>query len=489
MIKLNLLPAEQPKDLIEKADLMGAQMTEMLNFAYDNKGRNLKEFVAYFKTKKYSDSLINNFFAGYEGNPADGSTQWQAGFKSSAFSSEIYASRAIKQAIIHSSCGRCAYCESLIHQDQYGDVEHFRPKSAYADDIEESLSYPGYFWLAYRPENLLYSCAICNEAYKKNYFPIFGHRARNPGDDLSEEMPVFLNPYEEDPRLVIRFSALTGHAYPFDLVSRFYGDWKGLNQAQTEEFIWKNPTGIPEDYLKYGTTSLLQTDPEVSSAYVEWLKSQNGSDYSLVRGIRLIRLLGLNRPTLVRARLCAMRSLVATYLLVKQTGSEACKSLLNSYLSKDDATPAIGEYISCGLDTLQTCELSDTNSEHLMATYNQVVSSFILPADLEPPLKENDNIQYFIPAANFKTVGQRFLVYIDNEDTLINNHVASSEGVFLKVNWEDDLENQVIFYQGDKQVEQYTMAELLAMRWNTIQAKFKKYHAVVYGNYKAFDQS
>jgi uncharacterized protein (TIGR02646 family) len=56
--------------------------------------------------------------------------------------------------------GKCAYCESKITVVDYGDIEHFFPKSKYIDKIFE--------W-----SNLLLSCKICNDAnHKGTEFPL-----------------------------------------------------------------------------------------------------------------------------------------------------------------------------------------------------------------------------------------------------------------------------------------------------------------------------
>lgn len=53
----------------------------------------------------------------------------------------------------------CAYCDRELPGNDRGDVEHFRPKDFY-------------WWLAYRFENYLLSCSVCNSSYKRNLFPI-----------------------------------------------------------------------------------------------------------------------------------------------------------------------------------------------------------------------------------------------------------------------------------------------------------------------------
>jgi len=112
---------------------------------------------------------------------------------------------------------KCAYCEASFRDVAWGDVEHFRPKRKVTDDKNapillsdgSGLPHPGYFWLAYDPENFLPSCQLCNQAPAKlNQFPVQGARASAPGDDLEAEKAVLLNPYrdgDDDPRHHLRF--------------------------------------------------------------------------------------------------------------------------------------------------------------------------------------------------------------------------------------------------------------------------------------------
>jgi hypothetical protein len=104
---------------------------------------------------------------------------------------EIYG--VLKQHLMTYFCGKCAYCESEFASVAFGDVEHYRPKRG----VSEAPEHPGYYWLAYCESNLLPSCEICNRGKgKRNHFPISGVRAVKPEDDLSQEQPLLLNPYE-----------------------------------------------------------------------------------------------------------------------------------------------------------------------------------------------------------------------------------------------------------------------------------------------------
>jgi uncharacterized protein (TIGR02646 family) len=64
-----------------------------------------------------------------------------------------YAHTSVKNALKTMFHGKCAYCESKILHVGFGDIEHFRPKSAlaYRDRIFD--------W-----DNLLLACSVCNGA-------------------------------------------------------------------------------------------------------------------------------------------------------------------------------------------------------------------------------------------------------------------------------------------------------------------------------------
>jgi len=78
---------------------------------------------------------------------------------------------ALKQALLQTSYGKCAYCEcDLTEESKYMEVEHFRDKDSYPDHVVN--------WL-----NLLPSCKRCNGA-------------KGTHDTVDE--PI-VNPYEMDP--------------------------------------------------------------------------------------------------------------------------------------------------------------------------------------------------------------------------------------------------------------------------------------------------
>jgi hypothetical protein len=98
----------------------------------------------------------------YNENPRD----YQTGKKKFQFDSKIYGDKTVKQALIDAQHKKCCFCEDLVGED--GDVEHFRPKSAYSQ--QRKFQYPGYYWLAYDWNNLYLSCSACNQRHKKNFF-------------------------------------------------------------------------------------------------------------------------------------------------------------------------------------------------------------------------------------------------------------------------------------------------------------------------------
>lgn len=135
------------------------------------------------------------------------SNAYQSGSRKFSFDSEIYAHDTVKRALLAAQHDKCAFCESKITHISYGDVEHFRPKAGYRQNNSEALSTPGYYWLAYEWDNLLLSCQLCNQRYKKNLFPLVdpATRATSHHDDLTQETPLFIQPAADHPEQYISF--------------------------------------------------------------------------------------------------------------------------------------------------------------------------------------------------------------------------------------------------------------------------------------------
>lgn len=108
----------------------------------------------------------------------------------------IYASDAVKTELQACQHGKCCYCETLIPRPYallY--IEHWRPKSSSRQGWGEQRLWPGYYWLAYRWDNLLLSCFFCNSS-KSDLFPLEDPavRARHHGMPVEDEAPAILKP-------------------------------------------------------------------------------------------------------------------------------------------------------------------------------------------------------------------------------------------------------------------------------------------------------
>lgn len=123
------------------------------------------------------------------------------GIRVFSFSSKIYGHRTVKEALKFLQKGKCCFCEAKVIHVSHGDVEHFRPKAGFNIKPKTKLAKPGYFWLAYDFSNLYFSCQICNQSFKKNYFPIIDEskRSRSHLDDLTKEESLILHPELENP--------------------------------------------------------------------------------------------------------------------------------------------------------------------------------------------------------------------------------------------------------------------------------------------------
>lgn len=125
------------------------------------------------------------------------------------FSGNIYGPKKIKDVLKATQHEKCCFCENYFAGNYPGDVEHFRPK-AYAQQGRRGLiTYPGYFRLAYRWENLLYSCYSCNAQAKRNLFPVADPTQRAAiFEDIGNEGAILIDPAIEDPRVHINFDFL-----------------------------------------------------------------------------------------------------------------------------------------------------------------------------------------------------------------------------------------------------------------------------------------
>jgi uncharacterized protein (TIGR02646 family) len=129
------------------------------------------------------------------------------GTRTLEFDRAVYGHEQVKNALRDAQHGKCAFCESKVAHVAHGDVEHFRPKGGFCQRKRGPLERPGYYWLAYTWENLLFACQLCNQRHKKNHFPLLNpaKRARSHRDAVADERPAFIDPASEDPAASLSF--------------------------------------------------------------------------------------------------------------------------------------------------------------------------------------------------------------------------------------------------------------------------------------------
>jgi uncharacterized protein (TIGR02646 family) len=129
-----------------------------------------------------------------------------AGEREFQFDAAIYGHEAVKQALVDMQHRKCCYCESYVRHVTPGTIDHYRPKAASQQSAGEALTRPGYYWLAYEWENLLFACPTCNQT-KRNLFPLDDttRRARSHTDPLAREEPLLIDPSKNDPAEFISF--------------------------------------------------------------------------------------------------------------------------------------------------------------------------------------------------------------------------------------------------------------------------------------------
>jgi uncharacterized protein (TIGR02646 family) len=134
-------------------------------------------------------------------------TAFESGAATLAFERSVYGHETVKRALLAMQHDKCAFCEAKPLHVSDGDVEHFRPKGGVRQSEAEPLQRPGYYWLAYDWDNLLFACERCNRRHKKNRFPLADHkrRARSHRQPIAAEAPVFIDPSLEDPERYISY--------------------------------------------------------------------------------------------------------------------------------------------------------------------------------------------------------------------------------------------------------------------------------------------
>ena len=163
------------------------------------------------KSKATVPSILDKTNSKSKGNIATQmvKAEYDAGKRTFDFDSNIYGHADVKQTLIQLQYGKCCFCESFVRHIAHGDVEHFRPKAGYLDSTTTTLLRPGYYWLAYDFENLFLSCQVCNQTYKRNFFPLADDSKRidshHNHTDLHLEEPLIVDPAKDNPEEHIYF--------------------------------------------------------------------------------------------------------------------------------------------------------------------------------------------------------------------------------------------------------------------------------------------
>ena len=171
----------------------------------------------------------------YDLNPGD----YERGLVTFEIDNDIYGDHSVKGALIDAQHGKCFACESKVTHIGYGDVEHYRPKGGYRQKATDALGRPGYYWLAYSWTNLLFSCQLCNQRFKKNLFPLHDPamrmRSHHDGGNILMEGPLFIDPSTEDPEQFISFRREIPYSIGGNLRGQETIDGWGLKREELNE--------------------------------------------------------------------------------------------------------------------------------------------------------------------------------------------------------------------------------------------------------------
>jgi len=132
--------------------------------------------------------------------------------ESKHFQKRIYGSLDVKTCLWQMQNGKCCYCERE-YERTHSDVEHFRPKTEARREKDRKT--PGYWWLAYRFDNLYFGCLICNRI-KGAWFPLLAGTlplAEEKDPRAEAEFPLLLDPGFEDPEDHLTFVWLPNRGY------------------------------------------------------------------------------------------------------------------------------------------------------------------------------------------------------------------------------------------------------------------------------------
>lgn len=156
---------------------------------------------------------------------------YDGGARDFQFDPMIYGHPTVKQLLVDMHHGKCCYCESKVRHTAPGTIDHYRPKAASQQQVGDPLIRPGYYWLAYQWENLLFECSACNQQNKRNLFPLANNtqRALSHLDSINQEQPLLIDPSQENPAEFISFREEYAFALNGNIRGRATIEILGLN--------------------------------------------------------------------------------------------------------------------------------------------------------------------------------------------------------------------------------------------------------------------
>lgn len=204
-----------------------------------------------------------------------------------------------------SQFGRCGFCEQKVKGNQYGDVEHFRPKGAVwklksdpatwgtekpnLSTIEgrehDEVRKTGYWWLAYDWENYLLSCSTCNSVYKSSFFPVANDAYKTGPRSAKKDEPLLLNPFR-------------GPRPETHLIYDELGAMSARNDSrigtETIKYLGLNRTGLIEERepiakrVLRNCHDLAEGSPELQSRAAEDLYDMGEAGHAFAGMVRII---------------------------------------------------------------------------------------------------------------------------------------------------------------------------------------------------------
>jgi hypothetical protein len=198
----------------------------------------------------------------------------------------------------HIFADRCAYCQGDLAAQTRGAAEHYRPKKG-AIQVESNGSvtpckgpdgqpHRGYWWLAYRWENLVPACPDCNGP-KDVRFPIEGERvyARSEAPDVdaldATEEPLLLHPFRgPDPAEHIGFGT-DGRAFAKD--GSEYGE-RTIRTCELNRYGLVKDRKRRQEDAKTALVNALMLQQETGRTIDDQMRRHDGPDAEYAQAVR-----------------------------------------------------------------------------------------------------------------------------------------------------------------------------------------------------------